>query len=316
MDMLFALQNIRESVSPVLTSVFMFFSDMIAYVVPVAALVIYWCADKNMGKKLFTELVYGFWFNGIVKLTACIYRPWVRDSRLHVAPQAESTATGYSFPSAHSSIAAIGFCNLAARVKKNIWRVVSIFMIVIVMFSRMWLGCHSLADVLAGPVIGIAAMLAVRYVDNKLDGRSNKNLIMFLIAAVLSVISIIYIEAKPYPMDHDAAGQLIVDASDMKPDTYMGIAMILGWTLGNLIEDRWIKFSTEGTTGQKIARTIIGTVLFYASFKLMKVLLGAFDPCIEKFFRIFVSALVAVVLYPWLFTKWRNRKKCGMCSNA
>lgn len=309
MDLLFLLQNIRESVSPVLTSVFMFISDAVTYGVPVAALVIYWCGNKNTGKKLFTELVYGFWFNGIMKLTACIYRPWVRDSRLHVAPQAESTATGYSFPSAHTSIAAIGFSNLATHAKKNIWRVVSIFMMILVMLSRMWLGCHSLADVLAGLIIGIATMLAVRIADNKLDGRSNKSLIMFVIAAVLSVISIIYIEAKPYPMDHDAAGKLIVDAADMKPDTYMGIAMILGWSLGNLIEDRWIHFSTEGTTGQKIIRTIIGAALFFGTFKLLKVVLGTLNPCFVKFLRIFISALVAVDLYPWLFTKWRNRKK-------
>lgn len=308
MDLLFAFQNMRESVSPVLTEFFMLVSNAVIYVIPVAIMAIYWCGDKEYGKQLITELTYGFWFNGIAKLTACIYRPWVLDHRLHVFQDAADTATGYSFPSAHTTVAAIGLTNLAAHTRKKAWRAVSIFLIILVMFSRMWLGCHSFADVAAGLLIGIGSMFAVRFIDKKLANNDRRNLIKLAIAIALSAASVIYIETKQYPVDLDSAGRIIVDANDMKPDTYMGIAMILGWTVGNMIEERFIGFTVDGSTGAKVIRTIVGAVLFLSVYLGLKALPASWDVRLVKFLRMFVSFISATVLYPWIFMKWRNRK--------
>ena len=308
MDLLFAFQNMRESVSPVLTEFFMLVSNAVIYVIPVAIMAIYWCGDKEYGKQLITELTYGFWFNGIAKLTACIYRPWVLDHRLHVFQDAADTATGYSFPSAHTTVAAIGLTNLAAHTRKKAWRAVSIFLIILVMFSRMWLGCHSFADVAAGLLIGIGSMFAVRFIDKKLANNDRRNLIKLAIAIALSAVSVIYIETKQYPVDLDSAGRIIVDANDMKPDTYMGIAMILGWTVGNMIEERFIGFTVDGSTGAKVIRTIVGAVLFLSVYLGLKALPASWDVRLVKFLRMFVSFISATVLYPWIFMKWRNRK--------
>lgn len=308
MDLLFAFQNMRESVSPVLTEFFMLVSNAVIYVIPVAIMAIYWCGDKEYGKQLITELTYGFWFNGIAKLTACIYRPWVLDHRLHVFQDAAGTATGYSFPSAHTTVAAIGLTNLAAHTRKKAWRAVSIFLIILVMFSRMWLGCHSFADVAAGLLIGIGSMFAVRFIDKKLANNDRRNLIKLAIAIVLSAVSVIYIETKQYPVDLDSAGRIIVDANDMKPDTYMGIAMILGWTVGNMIEERFIGFTVDGSTGAKVIRTIVGAVLFLSVYLGLKALPASWDVRLVKFLRMFLSFISATVLYPWIFMKWRNRK--------
>lgn len=308
MDLLFAFQNMRESVSPVLTEFFMLVSNAVIYVIPVAIMAIYWCGDKEYGKQLITELTYGFWFNGIAKLTACIYRPWVLDHRLYVFQDAADTATGYSFPSAHTTVAAIGLTNLATHTRKKAWRAVSIFLIILVMFSRMWLGCHSFADVAAGLLIGIGSMFAVRFIDKKLANNDRRNLIKLAIAIALSAVSVIYIETKQYPVDLDSAGRIIVDANDMKPDTYMGIAMILGWTVGNMIEERFIGFTVDGSTGAKVIRTAAGAVLFLSVYLGLKALPASWDVRLVKFLRMFVSFISATVLYPWIFMKWRNRK--------
>ena len=299
----------RESVSPLLTRFFMLISDMTIYVIPVVILTVYWCGDKEYGKKMASEITYSFWFNGVVKLTACIYRPWVRDSRLYVFEDAAPTATGYSFPSAHTTAATIGFSNIAEHTRKTALKVVSILLILLVMLSRLWLGCHSPADVIAGLLIGIGSMLVVRVIDSRLDGRENKSLIMLIIAVVLCGLSVLYIETKPYPMDYDALGNLIVDPEDMKQDTYLGIGMVLGWNTGNLIEDRFIRFTTEGTKLQKTIRVIIGLVVFLGVFSLRKILLAGCSGFLQKFLGMFAALLVAVVIYPWLFMKWRNRKK-------
>ena len=40
--------------------------------------------------------------NGFLKVTACVYRPWIRDARIVPDSAALAEATGYSFPSGHS----------------------------------------------------------------------------------------------------------------------------------------------------------------------------------------------------------------------
>ncbi len=308
MDLLYTLQIMRESVSPLLTRFFMLVSNLTIVVIPVAMMVMYWCVDKDFGKRLATELSYSFWFNGIAKLTACIYRPWVLDSRIHVFEDAAGTATGYSFPSAHTMVASVGFNNLAVYSKKKIWKVVCVLTIILIMFSRMWLGCHSIIDVLAGLVIGILVMLATKVLDEKLNGNRNKSLIMLAIAVVFSVVTILYIENKPYPMDYDTAGRLIVDPDEMKPDSYLGIGLLLGWSVGNLLEERFIRFTTDGSVWQKIIRTVIGAALFMGVFMVSKYLFHGFNGSIRSFLRMFMSCMVGTVVYPWFFMKWRNRK--------
>ncbi|MDO4938429.1 MAG: phosphatase PAP2 family protein [Lachnospiraceae bacterium] len=308
MDLLYALQVMRENIDPSVTEFFMFVSDAMILVIPIGILAVYWSVEKEIGKKLITELVYCFWFNGVAKLTACIYRPWVLDKRLHVFDAAAETATGYSFPSAHTSVTVIGFANLAICARKKVWKIISIALIIMVMISRMWLGCHSIWDVIGGAVISLILMLIVKIADWKLDGNKNKPLVILIIAVVLSVLTIIYIESKSYPLDYDAMGNLIVDPDDMKPDTYMGIAMILGWGIGNFIEDKFIKFTTDGTKWQKVLRTVIGAVLFLTVYSSVKYLVPSLNASLQKFVRMFAASIVGMAAYPWLFMKWRNRK--------
>ena len=74
------------------------------------------------------------------------------------------TLTSYSFPSGHTMIATVFWGALAAFVfaKSKSWRlriiagVVAITMIVLVAFSRVYLGAHYLSDVLAAMAEGLA----------------------------------------------------------------------------------------------------------------------------------------------------------------
>ena len=123
-----------------------------------------------------------------------------------------------------------------------------------------------------------------------------------------SIISVIFIETKQYPMDYDAAGKLIVDPDAMKPDTYSGIAMIMAWPLGLIVEKKHVGFTTEGSLKTRIIRFIVGALLFVVLFKGIKLILGGFDPRLINFVRFFVSVMFAACLYPWLVMKWRKRK--------
>ena len=106
-DMLLVLQGFRESGGAFLLE---FFKKMtyLGEMTTVRAFlaIIYWCIWKELG----TYLLIGWsgirLASGALKVTFCKYRPWIQDPRITPDPSALPTATGYSFPSGHSTNAA------------------------------------------------------------------------------------------------------------------------------------------------------------------------------------------------------------------
>lgn len=76
----------------------------VTYLVLVPAIV-YWVYDKKKGLYPLASLYLCLGINATVKLTACIYRPWIRDLRVIPAGDAIRMVTGYSFPSGHTATA-------------------------------------------------------------------------------------------------------------------------------------------------------------------------------------------------------------------
>ena len=115
-DILLALQDFRNGPGAFLAS---FLAKMTWLGELNTALVImaliYWCVSKEFGSYLLMGLSGNRLVNGMLKVTVCAYRPWIRDAR--VVPYGDSikTATGYSFPSGHTMNAATVFGGGAVR---------------------------------------------------------------------------------------------------------------------------------------------------------------------------------------------------------
>ena len=148
MDYLYALQCIREVAPDVINFIFLFFSEYLLKAALVFMALSYWCIDKREGATLLLGYAGAYQFNQLVKNVACVYRPWILDSRLHVASAVGKTATGYSFPSGHTISAGITYGGIAAWQKKRTWVVVLMSILVLLTaFSRNWLGAHTMKDV-------------------------------------------------------------------------------------------------------------------------------------------------------------------------
>ena len=127
--------------------------------------IIYWSLNKSAGIKIAMGYSCAYSINQTIKNIACVPRPWILDSRLKVDSLAEGGATGYSFPSGHTVTAASVFGGVAAWQKKRPFIVVlmAIFTL-LVAFSRNWLGCHTLKDVI---VTGANDVYVVENEDGK-----------------------------------------------------------------------------------------------------------------------------------------------------
>ena len=104
LDFLLLLQDFRESAGMWLAPFMSWITEFSASFWPVAAIcLIYWAFDRRGGRRILAGYAGGLFINGFLKLTFCVYRPWIRDARIQPYGDSKTAATGYSFPSGHST---------------------------------------------------------------------------------------------------------------------------------------------------------------------------------------------------------------------
>lgn len=84
MDYLLLLQNFREWSGGIFDSFFTHITMGGEYEFGILfTALIYWIINKNYGIFMIWNLFLGLLTNQFLKVTACIYRPWILDSRIH-----------------------------------------------------------------------------------------------------------------------------------------------------------------------------------------------------------------------------------------
>ena len=143
-NILLVLQDFRNGAGAFLSDFFSkmtFLGELTTAMVLMA--IIYWSVSKDFGSYLLMDWSGNRLVNGVLKVTACAYRPWIRDARIVPYGNSMTTATGYSFPSGHTMNAASTFGGVAVR--KDMPRVLRLTMgltVLLVAFSRNFLGVH------------------------------------------------------------------------------------------------------------------------------------------------------------------------------
>ena len=137
-DILLALQQFREGAGGFLADFLnkmTFLGELNSVLVIMAA--VYWCVSKEFGSYLLMGWSGNRLVNGVLKVTACAYRPWIRDARIVPYGNAISTATGYSFPSGHTMNAGTVFGGgVVRRDLPRLLRIVLAILLALVGFSR------------------------------------------------------------------------------------------------------------------------------------------------------------------------------------
>ena len=302
-DILLALQDFRNGPGAFLAS---FLAKMTWLGELNTALVImaliYWCVSKEFGSYLLMGWSGNRLVNGMLKVTVCAYRPWIRDAR--VVPYGDSikTATGYSFPSGHTMNAASVYGGGAVR--KDIpraMRIVLVFLVLLVAFSRNYLGVHTPQDVLVGIAAGTSVMFLTMKLMQWINNHSEKDLLVVCIGVGLAILVAIYAAVKPYPVDTDAAGKVLVDGAKMANDTFKGVGWCAAFLTGWILERRFVQFSTDISMIKRMSRLTIGLFSYYVVSLIFVLAIkdwisgpaGTFVSCYLQMF--YVS-----FIFPWL----------------
>ena len=249
--------------------------------------------------------------NSFVKLTACVYRPWVDDSRIHPFEGALEDATGYSLPSGHATSSGILF--LGTLFKGNFTKGLKIFSIIalfLICFSRVYLGVHSLLDIVVGLIVALVPLFIVSKIFDKYEDNPNLDLILLACGIVLSVLLIAYATFKAYPMDYDAAGKLIVDPVKMALEAYKDVGFCMGILISWVIERRFINFSCEGPIDRRILRVSGAYVGYLILMNILYPLIkSSFVPQIVNLINFFMFPCFVVLIVPAVIKFFQNRNK-------
>ena len=268
------LQNFRASIDDALTPFMEWISLFsVRWLILIPAFV-YWVIDKRKGLYSLCSYYVCCAVNQIIKLTACIYRPWIRDARVLPAGDAITTATGYSFPSGHTTTAAPLAGGLAVGAwKKYKWiSVLCVLLILLVGFSRNYLGVHTPQDVFVGICLSALTLVLVARLFQYIEDHPQKEDVFLLIAFIAGWVGIAYVTFKPYPLDYKegSLGGLLVDPQKMMNDGYGDIALLVAFPVARYIERRFIRFRAPGLTVAGVITGLVGLVPLYIMSMYMK----------------------------------------------
>lgn len=264
---------------------------------PIIALVcvIYWCINKRYGDRMLFSLFSGILVNQFLKITFCIQRPWIRSANVYPLPGATDAATGYSFPSGHTANSVACYGGIACSKRLGALRWALWIVVLLIGFSRLYLGVHTPQDVLVSLVIGILLLFLVDRMTKILDKNPKIDMIYSLIGIVLSIALALYAAFKPYPLNGG-----IKYSNDAMKLAGAAAGLFAGW----LFERRIIRFEIPRELWKKALRMIVGLAIVLLIMKGLKAPINALlGETAGSFTRYALLGIGSTAFWPFIYNK-------------
>lgn len=313
MELLYALEGIRTPFLDKVLSVITYLGSEIFFMA--VGIIVFWCVSKKCGYYLLSAGFLSMLVSQFLKIVCAVPRPWVRDPNFTIVESARADASGYSFPSGHVAnvTATLGSWGLYAK-KKALYILFAII-IVLVSFSRMYLGVHSPADVFASLGITLVIVFAMYPL---FDGGAEKDKNVFWAVGVLTVLSLadvffIYNHIWPAGIDE---GNLF----EAKKGGWMlfmcGAAMLISLWL----DRKYIHFDVHAPWWAQILKVVFGLAILLGIRAGLKPLflvifsedLLAFSSGLRYAIMVFFAAAVWPLTFRWFAAGCPLKKKADV----
>ncbi len=291
MQLLYWFEKIRNPVFDFFFSAITYLGDEMALMF--IAIVLFWCVNKRSGYYMLTAGFFGILVNQTLKLACKIPRPKAIDPNFTIVESAEAAATGYSFPSGHTHHDVTQFGSIFLLAKKTWVKITAIVIATLVGVSRMYLGVHTLWDVVAaaGCAIIILLMLEGLFKDDKIFHKA-----MPYVCAALALGSVIFfLYACVFTPESTDANVISAKENAL---TLLGCS--LGIILVYILDRRVIRFETKSTWYGNVIKVVVGFAIILL-IKSLKGPLGSFMGVYERTLRYFLIFAFGGAGWPFMF---------------
>lgn len=279
-----AIKFIQSFSTPFLDHFFKIVTDVGGEYFPIVAItILYWCVDKKFGYKLgfafITTCALNVTLKEIFQVPRPIGQPGIRSFYLE-------SATGYSFPSGHTQSAATFWTSLMVRLK-SVWiYIMGITLIIMIAISRIYLGVHTLADVIVGGTIGVLwAFVSNKIYDYTLK-KGKKGVILTFVIPIL-------------------AGMFLIHTGDY----YKVAAVTTSFIIGLIIEPSYIRFKVRLALWKQVIKYTFGIVVLLGLEVYIKTLLP-YTP-LAVFLGYFLMGIWITTVAPFVFSQVFGREKAS-----
>lgn len=244
---------------------------------------LYWCIDRRTGARLSVLFLLSAYANAAAKVLASQPRPF--DFSHQVQKLVE--AGGGGMPSGHTQNSVVFWGYLAAQVRRPWLWTVAVPLMVLVPLSRMYLGVHFPTDLLGGYLLGAVLLflyLRLEPVAERWLTAKGLGWHMTLAVVVPVILALIYPGGEKHGIS--ACG------------------MLMGMSVGFVLERRWIAFDSGGATTKKVLRLVLGEAVLFGLWLGLKPLLSGHEPePLYRFLRYALMGLWGGLGAPWLFVR-------------
>jgi hypothetical protein len=249
----------------------------------------------------------------ITKMVCRLGRPY------WLFPKVRTYAVESSFglPSGHTQKAVAVWATLAATFKKTWLWVLSIFMILMIALSRIYLGVHFLSDVLAGLVISILFLVLYLKLEAPVIRWAKKQplWVITLLSLIACVVPVLIVAAiRVANTGWQVPAEWLV--TDIDPFNLEGILTLNGILFGLLVGYAWLVraggFKIKGTPLQLVLRYFLGIAGIFAiryGLKFVFPETADFLGYALRFIRYGLIGLWVAALAPFAFIKFKLSDK-------
>ena len=244
---------------------------------------LWFAVDKKLAQQVFFLTATSLSVNGIVKNFAQVPRPHTKG----ISCVRADTATGYSFPSGHTQGFATWSSFFVIKLKKLWLRILVSVLIVLVAFSRLYLGAHYPSDVIVAVVLGVGVSVLGSYLFTKV--KDTKKLYLYAFFALTPFVVYFLFVAEP-----------------LFADLFKTFGMVGGLVAVSFLDEKTEPLSYDVAWWKKIIRIVLGVGLAVGLKELIK-LANVFDviqiSLLIDAVRYFVVVMTVGYLCPLLFKK-------------
>jgi len=236
-------------------------------------LFVYWCVDRRIGHRTAILFLFSMWLNGWVKELVASPRPSPAQG-VRVLVWEES----FAFPSGHAQGGATLWGYLAWALGSRPFWGVAAALIVLIGFSRLYLGAHFLGDVLGGYALAFALVVVAAALER-----------WGVIAVLPRGLRFVFAVAAPlalYPLyQSDASVQTL--------------GLLLGVAASGVFALELLPYDPRGGVLRQAAKMVLGLAGMGGLYLLHRHLPEGFP----EFLGYAVMAVWVTVLAPWLFIR-------------